>query len=255
MGFAQYDVMDETPRRRGFAHTHVGRREQNEDSHLADNESGLFVVADGMGGYKGGEVASKIVVDRLAAFFSRTDRHDAGFDTLTVPDRPVVAERMLLAIRQANMEIQRRRRGHLARMGSTVAALLLRDDQALIAHVGDSRVYRRRDGVLERMTVDHSVYTEMVESGMNRSSAQNYRHMITRAVGVPGSCQPDMQVVETAPNDMFLLCSDGVSDVLADADIDDVMSEVSEELVARTLVSRAYMRGADDNITALVVVI
>ncbi len=170
------------------------------------------------------------------------------------PDGRTVAEEMVrMALRQASHEIQKRRHGDLRAMGSTAAVLWAREGRALIAHVGDSRAYRLRDGELQQLTRDHSVYAELLEAGAVASHSVADRNVITRAVGVPGASSPDVRIETIEAGDVFLLCSDGLSDVVSRHEMDNVLRTLGPRRACETLVARAYMGGGTDNITAVVV--
>ena len=254
-----------------YASTHIGRRNNNEDAFCADSGAGLYLVADGMGGYEGGEVASGIVVETMQRFFSasedrgtaRLDRKtfsdDEGF-RLDVEETSEVQSRqeamMTMAIRLANREVARRRVGPLAQMGSTLAALLVRDQKALVAHVGDSRIYRLRQGKLEALTIDHSVQAERMAAAQGGQKSRWWFYppnTLTRAVGVPGLCRPDIRIEELHSGDRFLLCTDGLTDVLRDRDIRSLLLGFSAQDCVDHLVREAYRAGAQDNITAVLV--
>ena len=243
---------------RAFASTHVGRRANNEDAYRADHRLGLFLVADGMGGYEGGEVASQLVVDVVHRFFHRLEgQTDVGITRTTGRRRSVAESLMEMAIRQASGEVSMKRVGVLAKMGTTLAALLVRDGSALITHVGDSRVYRLRGGVLEQLTCDH---TAMVDEGIAAVSGARYRapratHVITRAVGVEGRCAADHRIETAVQGDRFLLCTDGLTDVLPDAEIADILRSMEPDRAVDALICDAYGAGGRDNITAMVIAI
>ena len=169
---------------------------------------------------------------------------------------PSVAElRMDMAIRMAHREVQRESRGHLAEMGSTVAAVLLENDRALIAHVGDSRVYRVRQGDIEQLTRDHSLVADLEAAGCGGLMANlpvQYNHMITRSIAANSNAQPDLRVEQTEPGDVFLLCSDGLTDVMTDQDIAEVLNDYTPDAASTELVRRAYDAGSLDNITCVV---
>ncbi len=239
---------------RGFASTHVGRRDNNEDAFLADHDLGLFLVADGMGGYEGGEVASHLVVDTFEEFFRRGGPADReAFEGTAVDGRTPAENMMEMAVRKASREIEKRRTGRLAAMGSTVAAMMVRDRFAVVAHVGDSRVYRLRAGGLECLTRDHSLYAQLVEAGVVSAQAVAHRNLITRAVGAPGCSKPDVATHEVRSGDVFLLCSDGLTDAVEDDEIAAILTEHPSHRAVDALVAEAYVAGSSDNITALVV--
>jgi serine/threonine protein phosphatase PrpC len=239
---------------RGYASTHVGRRENNEDAYLADFETGLFLVADGMGGYEGGEIASHLVVDSFQQFFDRGGPADIEAFTGTAVDGKTPAEGMMeLAVRRASRAVEQRRQGRLAAMGSTVVAMMMRGDWAVLAHVGDSRIYRLRNRRLECMTRDHSLYAQLLDAGVVSARAVANRNLITRAIGVPGSSKPDVATHRVHPGDVYLLCSDGLTDVVPDSDIESIITELPLSRAVDALVAEAYVAGSADNITALLV--
>ncbi|PID38041.1 MAG: serine/threonine protein phosphatase [Proteobacteria bacterium] len=239
--------------------THVNRRAGNEDNHTIDSELGLYVVADGMGGYEGGERASSIVVEVLRAFF----RHNVDDPDATWPvalDRKLGFAANLLgaAIRLAHLEVCAQKRGRLARMGSTVVALAVRGEEVVAGHVGDSRLYRLRDGELKQLTRDHSLWAELAAAGRDCGQWADfpYRNVITRAVGMP-EMEPELTPLAPRVDDVFVLCSDGLLDgldeeALAAGLLDVASGERAPQLAADRLVQGAYDGGAKDNITAIV---
>ena len=236
--------------------THVGRRSNNEDSVLAAPELGLFVVADGMGGYEGGEIASRLVVDSLSEFF----RRNAEDRELTWPcglDPEVSMEENLLRVglQLADLEVRLRKQGQLAQMGATAVALVVRGARAVLAHVGDSRIYRLREGVLEQLTRDHSLIA-MMEALEGRPIAKEraaqFAHVVTRAVGQTGDSTPELQAIDARRGDTFLLCSDGLSDPLEPEVIRRLLA-LPPQRAAEQLVAAAYDAGGSDNISAVVV--
>ena len=231
-------------------------REANEDNgrHITPNDEEtrrrkgtLTIVADGMGGHASGEVASRMAVDLISEIYYSEDRRAA-------PDA------LRLAIEQANSSIYHSSAtdGRYAGMGTTVIALVLQNGRAFSAHVGDSRLYRMRGQRLEMLTLDHSEVMEMVRKGIiSMEQARNHddRNVILRAVGT----QPVVEVEVSEPfpvevGDLFLLCSDGLSDMLEDAEIESILrSEPDVYRVCENLIDAAKQRGGHDNITAGVV--
>ncbi len=231
----------------------TGRRAQNEDAVCLRPDLGLFVVADGMGGYEGGEIASTVAVSTIEDLVSRT----AGDQDVTWPYRidprlGVTENEVAVATRLAGDRIAARRHGRLAQMGSTVAVLRLDGTRAVIGHVGDSRVYRLRGLALEQLTIDHSLWAQMVASGADLPDREDfpYRHIITRALGMPGG-EPDLRVEHALPGDVFLLCSDGLSEVLPPSRLAALLT-LPAALACRALVDEAYAAGSKDNISAVV---
>ncbi|HEX2073738.1 MAG TPA: protein phosphatase 2C domain-containing protein, partial [Geodermatophilus sp.] len=183
------------------AATATGQREDNQDRFLA--EPPVFAVADGMGGHAGGAAAAEAAVGALLSL--------AGAETTTV-------ERIRLALQRADGEIRGFRGPETAGAGTTVAGVALVDDgvgpQWVVFYVGDSRVYRWSGGLLERLSTDHSVVQELIDAGhVSEAGAASHpqRHIITRALGVGGSNEPDVTLLPVVPGDRFLACSDGLT--------------------------------------------
>ena len=210
------------------AHTFVGRRKHNEDAYLLDPEGGVFAVADGMGGYAGGEVASRIAVESLAEFFTHVGADaDATWPHALDPALSMAENQVDAAIRLANRRICAGREGALRDMGSTIALVSLHPRSAIVAHLGDSRVYRLRqetgEPALEQLTRDHSLYEQLRDGGVPVPPLAefSYANVITRALG-PGT----------------------IAALLARGPV----AEVCERLV-----HEAFLAGSRDNITAIVI--
>mgnify|MGYP000928093786 FL=1 len=238
--------------------SHIGRRPNNEDSYRIEPELGLFLVADGMGGYEGGEIASRLVVDTLTDFFTRnrTDVDIADGEEPHDEDQTPPEQRMALAIRMAHREVQQEAKGRLREMGSTLAALQAHGDKVLVAHVGDSRVYRIRNGHIEQLTRDHSLTADLEAAGCENMLAHlppHYRHMVTRCIAVNANAQPDFRLLETRPGDTYVLCSDGVHAVLGGDAILDAVHNAGCAEASERVVARAFAEGTQDNITVVVV--
>jgi PPM family protein phosphatase len=233
------------------AATHVGRRKQNEDSHGVDLRHGLFLVADGMGGYEGGEVASSLAAGAMLDFIARDARDPEGTWPLKAqPGRSYEENLLAAAVRAAHLQIAERRAGDdhvLSEMGSTVAAVLCRGTEAVVAHVGDSRIYRLRGGELKQLTRDHSLQAEMAAQGLQWP----HRNVITRALGIPSNHTPDVARLGLEEGDVFLLCSDGLYEVMPDAVLAAVLAERDLDRAAQQLVREALERGASDNVTVV----
>jgi PPM family protein phosphatase len=235
-----------------FALSVPGRRSNNEDAICARPELGLFVVADGMGGYEGGEVASAIAVESICELVRRTAGDvDVTWPYKIDPQRSIDENEIIVATRLANERIAARRIGLLEQMGSTVAVLRIADDRAVIGHVGDSRVYRLRDRVLAQMTIDHSLLAQLLASGAHVDpDTFAWRHVVTRALGQCG--EPDVQIDAARAGDVYLVCSDGLSEVL-DGSAIAALLDAPAERACRALVDAAYAAGSRDNISAIVV--
>lgn len=240
--------------------TDIGRRRvSNEDAFGVDEELGLYVVADGMGGHAAGEVASREAVDTVIAMVRR-DRAiaqavasgDRSPETLRRLSRTLeaaiqAATYMVFAIAENEPE----QRG----MGTTLSALLLCEDLGVVAQVGDSRVYRVRGPSAERLTEDHTLVAWQLKQGIiSAAEAERspHKNVITRAVGSREYVQVDTSTFEVTPGDRFLLCSDGLHGYLVDDEIGGIM-EGPVDIVAKALIEVANTRGGRDNITAIVV--
>ncbi len=248
-----------------FALSISGRRDNNEDAICAQPDLGLFVVADGMGGYEGGEVASALAVEAIHELVRRTAGDgDVTWPYKIDPQRTIHENEIMVATRLANDRICARRTGELGEMGSTVAVLRFTPEvepasersrggnvHAIIGHVGDSRVYRMRDGLVEQLTVDHSLANQLIAAGMAPGADFAWRHVVTRALGT-ASGVPDVMRAHVRAGDVFLVCSDGLSEVLSPAQIAQLLAAPAE-LACRALVDAAYTAGSRDNISAIVV--
>lgn len=238
------------------AFSHVGRRRNNEDAHALRPDLGLVAVADGMGGYEGGEVASRLVVESLVKLFERICCDpDATWPHAPRPSIEPLVDLVGVGLQEAHRVVQARRHGVLSRMGSTAVVVAWSGPYVAVGHVGDSRVYRLRDGELQALTVDHSVAEEALRSGMESAAidAGGFRHMLTRAVGMPGELGAEVVAERLRPGDVLLLCSDGVWEPLQPQDIADELARPCPDEAAQALVAAAYDAGGSDNLTAVVV--
>ncbi len=239
-----------------FGLSKTGRRPRNEDSFSTRSDLGVYVVAAGMGGHAGGHVASRLVVDTLERFFDQGGDSDVGMDAES-QGVSLAEQRMDLAIRMCKREVERKAVGDLAPMGTTLAALLLRDGRAVLAHVGDSRIYRLRRGHLEQMTRDHSLCAELEAAGgheLVKRLTGPYTAMVTRSISAYSNAKPDIRTERTEAGDRYLLCTDGLSGALdaeAMASILRIYKEPQE--AACRLVQLALAAGSMDNVTAVVV--
>lgn len=236
--------------------TTTGRRSNNEDNFCAASELGLFAVADGLGGYEGGEVASALTVDALRRFIERHRRDPLGTWPCKEDKKRTLAENLLRAATiEAHELISDRRAGVLSQMGSTVATALFHDDHLTLAHVGDSRVYRLRNGTLMPLTTDHSLYAELVASGRELPSRHDfpYKNQITRALGLPGNSAADTSTHLVERADRYLLCTDGLYDPFEDAELAQALLKEDVVTCCTKLVELAYEKGSTDNITCIVV--
>jgi len=244
------------------AKSDVGRkRHGNEDSFCLAPEIGLFVVADGMGGHAAGEVASRLAVDTIQAWVSKyLSGSDAAMQGKPEPARSREANFLLSSILLANRVIYdaaQVRREYVG-MGTTVVSVLAVNDRVVLAHVGDSRIYRvRGEGILQ-LSRDHSLVQQQVDRGIisaEEAQGSQYKHLITRALGLKETVEVDLVEQLAQPGDILLLCSDGLSDLLEDEEMADIVREHARDLeeACQALVDRANYKGGDDNITTLLI--
>jgi len=229
--------------------THIGGRDRNEDDCCAVPSLGLFAVADGMGGYQGGEIASRAAIAALIELFQRLCV-DRGLVRRLGVDSAIAA-----AIELANQRIQVQRHGPLARMGATIALVRFSGDTVAIGHVGDSRVYRLRRGQLQQLTEDHSYYAALAAvcgGGLPPRRQLCNGNVITRALG-SDVATPDLRTEAVEVGDTFLVCTDGVHDALGDDAIRDLLAVDDVHRACHDLVRGAFAADGSDNITAVVV--
>ncbi|WP_299132508.1 protein phosphatase 2C domain-containing protein [uncultured Amaricoccus sp.] len=229
----------------GAGLTHAGRvRDANEDAILTDPSGALWAVADGMGGYGHGEIAADIVIDTLSRL-----PHGAP---------PAL---LVTALEAANAEVRRRAADGLGRMGATVVAAMVAAEAATIAWVGDSRAYRLSGGRLGRLTHDHSVVQELIDRGQldpAAAEADPRSHIVTRAIGADERLEVALTATPLTPGDALLLCSDGLSKCVPEAEIATILgaisgAEAAPAEICAALVEAALHRGAPDNVSVIVV--
>jgi protein phosphatase len=234
-------------------------RSHNEDCFEIDPEHQVFVVADGMGGHSHGEIASRIAVDAIREFVSKTADTDATLPFEMDPALSRQGNRIRAAIRLAHDRVLRaiRQDASLHGMGTTVVGLLLDGDAISVAHVGDSRAYRLRNGRLELLTQDHTWVNEQVVAGFlseEQARAHPLKNVVTRALGGDAEIDIDVKEHTVQPGDLFLLCSDGLTTMLTD---DEILARLQapgrlEEICSR-LVRDANSRGGYDNVSVVLV--
>jgi len=239
--------------------TDTGRvREHNEDTIAWDSNIGLLVLADGMGGYNAGEVASGIAVKTIVNLV----RESVEREDLTNPDQGTGLSRPAIILRDAIVRANKiiyqtaRTQPNCEGMGTTVVGCLFHDNRITIAHVGDSRLYRLRGEGFEQVTLDHSLLQELVDRGFyspeeaQRAANKNY---VTRALGVEQSVEVEIQEHPAQRGDIYVLCSDGLSDMVEDDDIQLTINTFGANLdtVAKQLVQLGNDNGGKDNISVL----
>ena len=237
--------------------TNTGKvRDHNEDAIGLNSDMGLLVLADGMGGYQAGEVASSIAVQTITDMAlegaTREERDDidphTGLMRQTIVLRDAVARANKIIFQTAQSQT------HCEGMGTTLVAAMFYDNKISIAHVGDSRAYRLRNNQFEQLTMDHSLLQELVDRGFyseeeaQRSTNRNY---VTRALGVEPTVEVELQEYDVLPDDIYLLCSDGLPDMVEDDDIHLTINTFSDSLnvVSEHLVQLANEHGGRDNVS------
>lgn len=233
-------------------------RSFNEDSVAYDSELGVLVLADGMGGYKAGDVASSIatglVMDYLKGMMSDIALSPASAAGLSIEFMAVktTLEKTNLAIYKT-AQTDTKYNG----MGTTIVLMMFHQDRATIAHVGDSRLYRLRQGRMDLLTHDHSLLQEQVERGLisnEDAKVSHNRNLVSRALGVSTEIKVEISEHRVQPNDIFLLCSDGLNDMVDDADIELALNELRANLplAAQQLIQMAIDNGGHDNVSVLI---
>ena len=230
--------------------TDIGRvRETNEDAFGIDSGMGLMVVADGLGGHQAGDVASTFVVENLPRQLAMG--RAAGMEEARGAGQ--LLRQSLLTVAEQLHDMGRaapKRDG----MGATVVAGLVADTTLIIAHLGDSRAYRLRNGILEQLTQDHNLGNALRDKGVIRSDAEDMPeyHTLRRFMGMNRPIPPDIAAFDLRERDRFLLCSDGLTNTLDDTDISDILlCETSCEETCSRLVTRANQAGGYDNVTVV----
>lgn len=219
-------------------------RKENEDAFCIEKDLGLLAIADGMGGHASGEVASKMAIEILRESFKKGEEP--------------LPERLNSGVKLANRTIYEAAHSQpqLSGMGTTLTAVLLNGDRLAIAHVGDSRAYLIRGGVIEQITDDHTVVSEQVVRGMmtrEEAARSDMRNILSRALGIGPEVKVDLEELTVSENDKLVLCSDGLSELVSD---DEILLEVQSghrpDMVCDELINLANQRGGGDNITVIV---
>jgi protein phosphatase len=234
---------------RAAASTDVGlRRRINEDRYALAPEMGLYLVADGMGGHTAGQVASELAAEAALQAIRALEGASAS-----------LAEKLRYAVASANRAIYTtaRERPELAGMGTTFVSLLAGEGRAALAHVGDSRAYLVRGGRIRQLTDDHSIVGELLrrnEISEDAAREHPHRHVLTRALGVRRAVEPDLAELTPFPGDVFVLCSDGLTNHVEDSEIAKMVTEGEEiQETCERLIDLANGRGGEDNTTLVVV--
>jgi protein phosphatase len=241
--------------------TNVGmKRDHNEDSYFLPEAERLTIVADGMGGHASGEVASRMAVDTIVSYFKETQDEQPvtwpfKLDRGTRHD----VNRMVTAIKLANLKIfeEAQRNPACRGMGTTCVSTLFVDDALIVGHVGDSRLYRLREGLFDQLTEDHSLlndYVKMKHLSAEEIAAFPHKNVIVRALGMKGTVQVDVIVEPPRLGDVYILCSDGLSGMVPDTDIAEIVAnEPDLDRVCDRLIAAANGNGGLDNVTVVAV--
>lgn len=229
--------------------SHIGKiRTNNEDAYYIDRRLNLIAVADGMGGHKAGEIASGIAVEALASMNGLAQQEAL---------QPVEVFRRIFS--EANQQIwdKAHENEDCKGMGTTLTSVWLVDGLAYVAHVGDSRAYRKHGGVFRQITRDHTLVEELIKNGTidrEASLCHPQKNVLMKAVGADDSVSPDLHEIEAQAGDLFFLCSDGLTHYLKDEEIAEILAEqrTLEERLSK-LIELALERGGADNITAVAI--
>jgi protein phosphatase len=246
----------------GAGGTDIGQREHNEDHVLLRPDLGLFLLADGAGGHNAGNVASALATTTVANVFETSAAALAGRAEIDQFGLWTIARRLATAIQRANAEVIdiAKKAQKYKGMGTTIvaAAFSSEGDVVHVAHLGDSRCYRMRDGVLELLTTDHSLLVDVLETHPDVEDtllARMPQHVVTRAMGMEESVRVPVRSLRVVPGDLYLLCSDGLSDVMNDDELEAMLGDVrTPDQHVRALIDAGLGAGAQDNVAAIVIV-
>jgi len=236
------------------AATDKGRdRETNEDSFIIEAEAGLFLVADGMGGHRGGEIASNIVVEDLSVMI------ETGLHRIKSKDPRSVRRVLKKAIIEQNehLRLEGESESGYKEMGATLVALVIKESRAFVANLGDSRLYRLRKGTFTQITRDHSIVSELLSKGKiqeHEAESHEEQGVITHYVGMEEKAEPHIRSFSLKKGDRLLLCTDGLTDMLDDKAITEILSRPDEpQQICEELVKAANKSGGHDNITVVII--
>ena len=237
-----------------FATTDIGKaRQLNEDSYFAskpEDEIQLFIVADGMGGYKGGEIASSMAVNAARNYIL------SNFEKSKI-DKETLLSLVKSSSQYANMVVYEKAKNdeELKNMGTTLDVCLIYENKAFISHIGDSRIYRIRKDVIRKLTKDHSYVQKLIEDKkITREEAKYHpkKNMLTKALGCTPYVEPDIRARNFEKGDIFIMCSDGLTNMVDEKQIYDIVTRDIEK-AAEELVNEANAAGGYDNITVIII--
>ncbi|MDP1608929.1 MAG: protein phosphatase 2C domain-containing protein [Chlamydiales bacterium] len=229
-------------------------RPNNEDAWVAKPDIGLFALADGMGGHSAGEVAAKETIERFCQMFTQ---HLLSQPKQISPDH--LLHTMHASIEFANQWVYRmsKQKKEYDGMGTTLCCLYWTHETIVYAHVGDSRIYLYRDKKLRLLTKDHSLFTKWMDLGKKAEECKTpypYKHVITRAIGTHPKSDPEVVISDFEPNDLFLLCTDGLSDFVSLQEMQEILNQTPcLEQAAERLIQQSKLKGSSDNMTVLMI--
>ena len=243
-----------------FGFSDVGKvRRQNEDSYLCNEAARLFLVADGMGGHASGETASQMAISRVEEYMMRSRPQEAPQGSASSKNLSPAQNRLLAATRYANQRIYELadRTPPMRGMGTTIVGVVIEGNHLAVVNVGDTRLYRLRQGNLEQMTEDHTLVGEQQKMGIltgEEARRHAQRHILTSALGIYERPRIDVSRHEIAPFDLYIICSDGLHDMLTDHEILKTITGVKDKSLYKigiSLVLKANLAGGLDNITVV----
>jgi len=233
-----------------FGQTNVGlKRTENQDSILMDTESNLFAIADGMGGHKEGKLASQLAIEQLHKSFKKSlDSDNIHPETL-----------LTNAFQEANTRVYEKSLESLQMdgMGTTLVAAFISQNKIFFGNVGDSRAYLFRDPYLWRITEDHSILYTQIKNGLideAKASLMIDTNIITRSIGFTANVEIDIFQKDLQPNDLFILCSDGLIDMIGDKEICEISKKYAPDVLVNQLINRSLDAGGNDNISVVVII-
>jgi len=243
------------------SHTDPGMvRSHNEDSVASIAEKGLVVLADGMGGYNAGEVASGMATTVLTTELRQMLEEHAPQEVDPKSGKKAAQKMLQEQVAKANTSIYQAAQSQpqYAGMGTTLVVALFYDNKLMVAHIGDSRLYRMRGDEFTQVTKDHSLLQEQIDAGMLTKAQAKHslnKNLVTRALGIDPTVEPEIREYDTLPGDIYLLCSDGLSDMVGDDDIGMTLQALGAnlELAAQQLVQMANDNGGRDNISVILI--
>src|SRR3990170_6068544 len=235
-------------------------RSHNEDSIAADAANGLVVLADGMGGYNAGEVASGMATTVIVTEMQRVLDQHVSFEADPQTGKSEAQKLLRDHIAKANTSIYQasQNQPQYSGMGTTLVVALFHDNQVTVAHIGDSRLYRMRGEELKQITKDHSLLQEQIDSGLitpEQAKLSANKNLVTRALGIDPTVEPEIHDYDTLPGDIYLICSDGLCDMVSDEDICMALQTLGANLrlCAQQLVQMANDNGGRDNVSVILI--